>query len=157
MKSACFTGHRIIHGDKEELATRLYGVLENYIKNCGLTEFYAGGAVGWDTLSALTVLELKKVYPHIHLHLVLPCSNEEQTEKWSPEQQKEFYRILSLADSTEYTSLHYCKNCMKMRNKKLVEYAEICFCYININNRRSGTSQTVNMAERKNIPVINLF
>lgn len=37
-------------------------------------------------------------YPQVKLHLILPCSNAEQTEKWTAEQKKEFHRILSLAD-----------------------------------------------------------
>lgn len=157
MKSACFTGHRNINEDTEILGEILYNVLEYYIKNHGLTDFYAGGAVGWDTLAELTVLKLKKKYPHIRLHLVLPCSNKEQTAKWSAEQQKDFNTILSLADTTEYTSENYCINCMKIRNKKLVEYADICFCYMNINNKRSGTAQTVNISAKKNISILNFF
>lgn len=153
MKSACFTGHRNINENTEIL----YNVLEYYIKNHGLTDFYAGGAVGWDTLAEFTVLKLKKIYPHIRLHLVLPCSNKEQTAKWSAEQQKNFCTILSLADTTEYTSENYCAECMKIRNKKLVEYADICFCYMNTNNRRSGTAQTVNISAEKNISIINFF
>ncbi len=157
MKSACFTGHRKIKEDTAVLEKRLYNVLENYIKNQGLTDFYAGGAVGWDTISAITVLKLKKVYPCIRLHLILPCSNEEQTKKWTAEQQSVFYNILSLADSAEYMSQHYCNGCMKTRNARLVEYADCCFCYFNPDNNYSGTAQTINMAKKKHIDIINLF
>lgn len=40
----------------------------------------------------------RKGNPQVKLHLILPCSNAEQTEKWTAEQKKEFHRILSLAD-----------------------------------------------------------
>ncbi|MCM1131895.1 MAG: DUF1273 domain-containing protein [Ruminococcus flavefaciens] len=149
MKSACFTGHRKITNDMKALEIRLYDTLEYYIKNCGLTDFYAGGAVGWDTLSALTVLRLREVYPHIRLHLVLPCSNEEQTKKWTPEQKSVFYDILARVDSAEYTSQSYYRGCMRKRNQKLVEYADVCFCYFNPQKKFSSTCQTVNMAGRK--------
>lgn len=43
MKSVCFTGHRKISGDIKILESKLYSVLENYIKNHGLTDFYAVG------------------------------------------------------------------------------------------------------------------
>lgn len=118
-KSACFTGHRSFTGDTENLDTRLYDILEREIIKKNAADFYTGGAVGWDELSAQTVLKLHEVYPHIKLHLILPCSNEEQTAKWTKEQKTEFFRILDLADTVEYTSEHYYHGCMKVRNTVL--------------------------------------
>ena len=43
----------------------------------------AGGALGFDTLAAQTVLEMKKEYPQLRLILVLPCEN--QTRGWHSE------------------------------------------------------------------------
>ena len=100
-KSACFTGHRSLTGDTTNLETRLYDILERAINKESVTDFYSGGAVGWDELTARTVLKLREIYPQIKLHLVLPCSNEEQTAKWTKEQKTEFYCILGLADSVE--------------------------------------------------------
>ena len=157
MKSACFTGHRTLSGDIINLKETIYNALEYYIKYHGLTDFYAGGAVGWDTLAALTVIKLRKVYPHIRLHLILPCSNEEQTAKWSFKDKDIFYTILSEADNIEYTSTYYYNGCMKARNTRLVECADICFCYWNTKNFHSGTAQTVNMARRKHIDIINFM
>ena len=137
MNSVCFTGHRNLPYERAELELRLYKILENYINKHGLTDFYAGGAVGWDTLAALTVIKLRNVYPHIRLHLVLPCSNEEQTAKWSANDKEIFYKILSDADHVEYTSQHYYNGCMKVRNARIVECADICFFYWNTNNFNS--------------------
>ena len=64
----------------------------------------------------------------------------------------EFYCILSLADKIEYTSEHYFKGCMKLRNARLVEYADICFCYLNFKRQISGTAQTVRMAQKRTYP-----
>ena len=102
------------------------------------------------------VYELRGIYPHIRLHLILPCSNEEQTEKWSEEERAEFYRILKLSDTTEYTSEHYYDGCMKKRNARLIELADCCFCYWD-GRQRSGTGQTVRMAIKKNIEVVNFY
>lgn len=156
-KSACFTGHRIFTGDTTNLETRLYDILERAIIKMTVADFYTGGAVGWDELAVRTVLKLREVYPHIELHLILPCSNEEQTAKWSTEQKTEFYRILGLADSVEYTSEHYYKDCMKVRNARLVELADFCFCFWDTNRQKSGTAQTVRMAQRKKIMIVNFF
>lgn len=61
MKSACFTGHRNLSCDIEDLKAGLYNVLERAIKNAEITEFYNGGAVGFDLLSAQIVLKLREL------------------------------------------------------------------------------------------------
>ncbi|MDE7105399.1 MAG: DUF1273 domain-containing protein [Ruminococcus sp.] len=157
MKSACFTGHRRISGNITKIKKNLYNTLEYYINKYGLTDFYAGGAVGWDTISAIEVIKLRIIYPQIKLHMILPCSNEEQTKYMNTQQKEIFYNILRFADSIEYVSQNYYNGCMKLRNARLVEYADCCLCYFNPDNKYSGTFQTVNMANKKNIAVINFF
>ena len=157
-KSVCFTGHRTIAEDKEKLSARLYALLERLVTEKKVTEFYTGGAVGWDALAALTVLKLRDSYPEVKLHLVLPCPFEEQSAKWNEAQKAEYQHILGLADSVEQVSDRYYNGCMKARNARLVELAsDYCICYWNPKNFRSGTGQTVRMAQRKGIEVINLF
>lgn len=155
MKTVCFTGHRSIN-DKEQLQNRLTKVLEQLINN-GETDFYAGGAVGFDTLAASAVLSLRGTYPNVRLHLVLPCLKADQTAKWTVEQLADYDRILLMADSTEYISEKYYYGCMKARNARLVELADGCICYYDNKKSASGTGQTVRMAERKNICIINVF
>ena len=97
-KSVCFTGHRTIAEDKEKLSARLYTLLERLVTEQKVTDFYTGGAVGWDALAALTVLKLRESYPEVKLHLVLPCPFEEQSAKWNEAQKEEHKHIASLAD-----------------------------------------------------------
>lgn len=157
-KSVCFTGHRTIAEDKEKLSARLYTLLERLVTEQKVTDFYTGGAVGWDALAALTVLKLRESYPEVKLHLVLPCPFEEQSAKWNEAQKEEHKHIASLADTKEITSEHLSKNAMKIRNARLVELAsDYCICYWNPKHYRSGTGQTVRMAQKKGIEVINLF
>ena len=157
-KSVCFTGHRTIAEDKETLSARLYALLERLVTEKKVTDFYTGGAVGWDALAALTVLKLRESYPEVKLHLVLPCPFEEQSAKWNEAQKAEHKHIASLADTKEFTSEHLDKNAMRIRNARLVELAsDYCICYWNPKNFRSGTGQTVRMAQKKGIEVINLF
>mgnify|MGYP004471893115 CR=1 FL=1 len=157
-KTACFTGHRDIDADISALSSLLCSVLDRLIIEQSVTDFYAGGAIGFDTLAADTVLRLREMYPQVKLHLVLPCSNADQTKGWTAEQVTDFNRILGLADSVEYISDRYYNGCMKDRNSRLVELAtECCISYWNPHNIRSGTGQTVRMAQSKGIRVINLF
>lgn len=122
----------------------------------GFVDFYAGGALGWDTYCAQTVLDLREEYPCIALHLVLPCSRAEQTARWTEAQKAAYDCIYREADSCEFVSVDYTKDCMRLRNKRLVELADCCVCFCGEPEGRSGTAQTVRMARQKGIPVINL-
>lgn len=153
MKSCCFTGHRYVK-ENQELLNRLKISIEECINN-GVTDFYSGGAIGWDTICAKIVLQLKEKYPYIKLHLILPCSKEHQTLYWNKIQVLEYESILKNADTIQYTSNNYYDGCMKIRNTKLIELADICICYYN-HNLKSGTAQTIKIAITKGIPIINL-
>lgn len=149
-----FTGHRRLFVTAE-LKNRLTKTLEALIAE-GCTDFYAGGALGWDTLCERTVLSLRERYPWIRLHLLLPCSYEAQTSRWSVMQKAEYWALLNQADSVTYISPTYDKACMRRRNAALVEQADCLLCYYNAENRASGTGQTVRMAEKRGLRIVNL-
>ncbi len=155
MSSVCFTGHRTVD-ITADLEKRLTETVERLIAE-GAADFYAGGAYGFDILCENTVINLKGAYPHIRLHLVLPCSAEEQTAGWSEYLKKQYRNVLSKADSVEYVSEHCDREAMRKRNSRLVELADACVCYYNVADRRSGTGMTVRLSEKKEINVINLF
>ena len=68
MKNACcFTGHRIIPADEFALLQmKLLKAVEMLIQY-GYFVFYVGGALGFDTLAAQTVILLKEKYSFIKL------------------------------------------------------------------------------------------
>lgn len=153
MKNISFTGHRVIK-ITPKLQAALQEAIEDFIAK-GAVNFYAGGAIGFDTLCAETVLEMRKKYPQIRLCLLLPCPPAEQTARWRADQRETYRKILSQADETEICSEKYFNGCMKIRNARLAEKADavICCCQ----NASSGTGQTVEMARRKGIEVVNLI
>ena len=156
-RSACFTGHRDLSENEKTLSEKLYALLEKLVTEEEITDFYAGGAVGFDTVAEKCVLRLRENYKQVKLHLVLPCSNEEQTKHWTANQKYEFRLILSHSDSVEYTAQHQFRGCMGVRNAKLVEHAtEYCICYHD-ETRKSGTSQTIGFAEKKGLKIVNLY
>ena len=65
-KTCCFTGHRKLPSiwGRWKLAAKLEKAIVEQINN-GIRFFGAGGALGFDTLAAQTVLKLKKKYPDI--------------------------------------------------------------------------------------------
>lgn len=158
MASVCFTGHRSIKEPLSNLYRRLDRAIEKAITDNNASDFYAGGAVGFDMIAAIRVLRLKKKYGSVRLHLVLPCPIPEMVTKWSDEDKTAFDDILNRADSITVISDRYYDGCMKKRNQKLVDLAEcLCICYWNINDKRSGTGQTVRMAEKKGLNIKNLY
>lgn len=158
MKRSCsFTGHRCLPPKMEsQIETAVETVILKLIEQ-GIIVFNAGGAVGFDTIAAETVLKLKSSYTNIKLHLVLPCCRDDQTTNWTADQVTRYDFIAGKADSIEYVSEHVDKYCIKKRNVRLVELADVCVCYCNERNHRSGTAQTVRLAKEKGIEIINLF
>lgn len=149
---ACFTGHRKIPPEELPVVSkRLRDVLVDCI-NQGYLYFGAGGALGFDTFAAQTVLELKKEYPNIKLILVLPCL--EQTNGWSVKDIQEYERLKNEADKVVYVLDHYFRGCMQKRNRHLVDNSGLCICYMT--ECKGGTAYTVDYALKKGLKVVNL-
>ena len=97
-RTVCFTGHRKMPPEQlKEITRRLKDTITDLIGH-GYLYFGAGGALGFDTLAAQTVLELKNTYPQIKLILVLPC--ETQTRGWEPCDVAAYEEIKAQADKT---------------------------------------------------------
>ena len=151
-KTCSFTGHRKIPSEQyESIAKRLKETLINLIEN-NYCYFGAGGALGFDTLAAQTVLELRLQFLQIKLILVLPCKT--QTMGWSNEDIAIYEKIKRQADKVVYTSDEYSRGCMLKRNRHLIDNSNICIAYLKEN--KGGTAYTVNYAKSKNIKVINI-
>ncbi len=149
-----FTGHRT--ADPAIIGEKLYDTV-NELAGEGADIFCAGGALGFDTLAAEAVIRVKSEKPWISLKLVLPCPPEQQTRSFSREMKEQYFDILMSADDTEYISPFYTEGCMKERNQRLIDLADICVCWYDSRRSASGTGQTVRMAQRKGIKIINLY
>lgn len=153
-KSCCFTGHRILpQGEPERLHSRLREEISRLAEE-GVSIFLAGGALGFDTLAAQAVLELREEgVPQIKLVLVLPCLGQES--KWSREDANLYQAMLRQADEVIYTGDLYTKGCMFERNRYLVDHSAHCICYLR-NAVRGGTAYTVKYAWARGLEVVNL-
>ncbi len=151
-KCCCFTGHREIPTEERvALKKRLWGTLDTLIGQ-GVCYFAAGGARGFDTLAAQTVLELKKQHPHIRLILVLPC--KDQTRGWKAEDVDAYQAVLQQADKIVWLAERYYTGCMHVRNRRLVDNAAVCVCYLKYG--MGGTAYTVGYAREKKRRIINV-
>lgn len=152
--SCCFTGHRIIdNSTREALFLALDKKIRSLIES-GVTNFITGGALGFDTIVAETVLNLRDTdFPHITLSLALPC--REQTKGWNRYQKEKYNEILNKADNIHYISKEYTPDCMMKRNMYMVDNSNYCIFYLL--NTRSGTYKTVSYAMDQNLELINIF
>ena len=152
-KVACFSGHRRLPQNCEELRAKLKKEIIGLIER-GVVFFGAGGALGFDMLAEETVLELKREYPHIKLVLVLPCPPEQQTLKWRADQRQRYYEIRERADKVKVLSPQYTDDCMLARNRHLVDCSAYLICYLR--EQRGGTAYTVDYADWQGIQIIRL-
>ena len=151
-RTVCFTGHRKIPQEHfGVLAQQLKAILVQLIDE-GYVYFGAGGALGFDTLAAQTVLKLKTEYPEVKLILVLPCLS--QTRGWSARDIEIYEDIKSNADKVVYTSQEYTRGCMHKRNRHLVDNSSVCVCYLT--ESTGGTAYTIDYAKKNSLTVINL-
>lgn len=151
-RTCCFTGHRIIaKSDLSRLNKNLISTIEFLILQ-GVVFYGCGGAIGFDTLAGLTILNLKIKYPTIKLIMVLPCRN--QDAKWSQNHKMAYQKLLAEADKTVYVSEKYSDSCMRRRNLHLVKSSDFCIAYLKYN--RSGTVQTVGFAKEHGLIIYNL-
>ncbi len=148
-KTCFFTGHRIIPTQQiDYIKSEIERIASQLIETEHVTNFITGGALGFDTIAAYTVLELKEKYPQIKLHLYLPCTD--QSKKWRKDDIYRWNDILNKADSYQYIFNHtYMNGCMQMRNRAMVNSSKFCIAYCTRPN--SGTQATITYAKEKGI------
>ncbi|MBD5154488.1 MAG: DUF1273 domain-containing protein [Oscillibacter sp.] len=158
--TACaFTGHRphkLPWKDNEDdpRCIALKRTLTEQISalaEAGVTDFFSGMAAGTDHYCAQIVLALRKKYPALKLHCVLP--HKGQADKWSDSARERYHAILKQADSVEYLSRAYYDGCMIDRNHRLVDSAGLLLAVYS-GARRSGTGATINYARKMGREVI---
>ena len=155
-ESCCFTGHRILPQEVNEsvqLYQNLRNIIERLVKEDGIVNFYAGGALGFDTMAATAVLQMKEKYPQIKLILALPFAG--QAEDWSLSDQLRYEDIKEKADRIKMISQEFTDDCMKKRNYYMVDHSCACIYYL-LNSPRSGTLQTVQYARKSGLRMIDL-
>lgn len=152
-KTCCFTGHRILpKEEREQIRARLARAIRNLYEE-GYRHFVAGGALGFDTVAAETVLAFRRHYPDITLTLMLPCAD--QDARWTDEERAIYTAQKQAADEVITLADRYFDGCMQKRNQAMVDASSACIAYMT--RLRSGAGQTVRMAHAAGLRVINTF
>lgn len=150
-QTCCFTGHRFIPAaQSDDLKLWLWWTVQGLRRRYNVRFFGAGGALGFDTMAAETVLSLKEALD-LRLIIVAPCRGQEV--KWRLDDQKKYQDILRAADKVVFLSDRYYPGCMQDRNRHLVDGSRWCISYQT--KEQGGTAYTVKYAQQQGIEIIN--
>ncbi len=150
--TCCFTGHRdIAQSEYEAISAAILNTVQLLYEK-GFRHFICGGAVGFDTIAAVTLLNCKRLFPALRLVIARPCP--EQSDKWPLASRALYARILERADEVVTLSPHYTKSCMLERNRYMVDRSALLVAYVR--SESGGSAYTRRYAEKKGLTVINL-
>lgn len=153
-KTCCFTGHRPEHLPEnfEELLGRIDTAIRRAVDD-GYDTFLTGMAIGFDRMAGYAVLRLKRQGFLIRLICAVPF-------KGFAEGNRDAWRGLSLtlltqADAVECICPKSHPGCYQRRNQWMVDHSSHIIAYFS--GVSGGTQNTIRYAEKKNVPVTNLF
>lgn len=149
--SCAFSGHRDIPSGAAEDLRRALLARVNELAEEGCRSFLCGGALGFDTMAAEAVLEVRR-RKDVRLVLALPCPGQDR--RWGEGDRAVFARILAAADEAVLVSPAYHRYCMLQRNRYLVDHSDRLICYLTRDS--GGTAYTVGYALRRGVAVENL-
>ncbi|MBQ9162046.1 MAG: DUF1273 family protein [Clostridia bacterium] len=153
IRTVAFTGHRNMNREDVWLLPSLLEEIILRLSARGAVVFRAGGAMGFDTLAALKVLDMQARLPQLELELVLPCRN--QTERWDAASVRTYNYILNNATRHSFLFDSYTEGCMLARDRRLVEGADVCVAYCA--RSHGGTAYTCTHAIKNGLELINLY
>lgn len=150
-KTCCFTGHRIIPpGEESKILIRVRHRLIPLIQS-GVTYFGVGGALGFDTMMANLLLELKKENSRMRIIEVLPF--EGYRAKWTSEQQLHAKNLDRQMDKIVYVSKEPSRGAYLAKDRHLVDGSRYCISYCN--KPTGGIAFTVKYALERGLTVYN--
>ena len=145
-------GNRLLpRGQAEAIAARLERRVRKLV-SLGVTRFFTGGNLGFDTLAAQVVLRVREDHPEVRLALVLP--SRDQADKWPQRAVETYEDIKSRSDEVIYTSETGGYGAILRRNRYMMDESDYCLCYLTKTSGR--TAELVRYAERTDHPVINI-
>ena len=141
-KSCAITGHRVLHSgfSFDELKNALRRLIE-----MGVEDFYNGLALGFDLLTAETLVELRQEYPHVRIHGCIPFYGQEN--RFPAEDKERYVKLVKECDDTVVLSDEYTQGCYFKRNDYMVARADVLFAYCR--SSKGGAAYTVRAFSKK--------
>ena len=141
-KSCAITGHRTLAKDFSR--ERLKEVLRSLILQ-GVEDFYNGLALGFDMVTAETLVELRAEFSHIKIHGCIPFYGQEN--RFSTEDKARYVKLVKECDDVVILSDAYTRGCYFKRNDYMVERADVLLAYCH--SDKGGAAYTVRSFIRK--------
>ena len=151
-ETCCFTGHRSIPAGLDKFLGERSSAGIEYLYKQGIKNFLVGGALGFDTIAAHSVIKQRESHSDIQLIVVAPC--QDQDKYWVQKDKDIYTKIKKDADEVITLSENYYQGCMQDRNRYLVDNSIACICYLT--QISGGTAYTVSYAKSKGLTVYNL-
>jgi uncharacterized phage-like protein YoqJ len=107
-----------------------------------------GGSRGIDLWAGLAVVQEKRRNPDLTLVAALPYYIRKNS-RFSEYERFDYGYVLDNCDAVFYASADYTADCMKMRNNFMVDNSSRLVAFVN--DYRSGTGQTIRLAEKAGI------
>lgn len=152
--TCCFSGHRDISMDKvSHLKVEIEKAVRTLVTSHGVCYFGVGGAIGFDTLAAKVLFQLRKQeFPQIKVILVYPFDG--YTRWWTQEQRREYRYLLPKYDKVVCVGDKAGREAYIWRNRHLVDGSNFCIYYCT--RREGGTAYTVAYAKSRGLHLIGL-
>lgn len=116
--------------------------------------FYCGMAMGFDIISAETVLAVKNAFNEpLKLVCVLPF--EAQGDSFPNDWKQRFYAVLEQADKIEILNKEYHTGCYQKRNKFMVDNSDYVITWYD--GKPGGTRNTIDYALKKGRQIFNIY
>lgn len=153
-KTCCFTGHRsdkLPNGDELEiLRERLFVAMLEMIGR-GVDTFITGMAEGFDLIAAETVINF---YARPCLRLVCAVPYFGQIGEMKTAENRQRYQSLLRAAAYKVCFFErFSPKAYRVRNQFMVNYSSHLIGFMNGNSSRSGTGQTIRMAQRAGLDI----
>lgn len=152
--TVCFTGHRNIPEQLKSVINELLAQVLDGLYARGARIFKAGGAVGFDTIAAQAVIDLKARTLDRDIKLVLCLAAPDQDKRFSRFDQIVYNLIRENSDSVIYEAEQSNSESYFARNRRLVEGSDVCVAYCT--EQKGGTYYTCTKALTSGVEFINI-
>lgn len=144
----CFAGHsKLPYGN--DIKNAIYEKCEKLITENKVSEFWIGNYGEFDKMAAITIRDLKHVYPEIILTLIIPYLTLEINQY--KQQYYEQYDNIIIAEIPQNTPRQFriikCNEYMVDKSDYLISYVKHSF---------GGAAKTLAYAKRKNKIILQL-
>lgn len=153
-KTACFTGHRDLPEKETQAITERTKAAIQRLYMRGVRFFGVGGALGYDTIAADVLFQLRASYmPDIKVILVYPFDGF--TAHWTTAQQVRHETRLPFYNKVVRIAERPSRDAYLARDRHLVNGSAYCIAYQTRNT--GGTAYTVRYARKQGLIVYNII